>query len=109
MKIETCTTKPTKFNVIKITSELGDEVQQAFKAAENLDEKLDRPKNHWATVFKYHGLTWDDIWGFNFIANYGTEDQERRRMVSLNDRIIESTSGEQFLIPSSVFEQYFTE
>ncbi|MCT3279769.1 hypothetical protein [Lactiplantibacillus plantarum] len=107
IEIDKCVAKPTKFNVIKITSELGDEVQKAFKAADELDEKLDRPRNTWKAIFQYHGLIWTDIWGFEFIANYGKENQCRRQLVSLNDRIIEDHDGGQFLIPNDLFERYF--
>ncbi|KZU92897.1 hypothetical protein A1D15_2041 [Lactiplantibacillus plantarum] len=107
IKIDKCVAKPTEFNAIKITNELGDEVQKAFKDADKLDEKLDSPRNHWKAMFEYHGLVWSDIWGFEFIANYGKENQCRRKPVSLNDRIIEDHDGEQFLIPSDLFERYF--
>jgi len=107
IKRDKCVAKPTKFSVIKITGELGEEVQKAFKTADELDEKLDSPRNHWKAMFEYHGLVWSDIWGFEFIANYGNENQCRRKPVSLNDRIIEDYDGEQFLIPSDLFERYF--
>ena len=41
IKIDKCVAKPTEFSAIKITSELGDEVQKAFKTADKLDKKLD--------------------------------------------------------------------
>ncbi len=107
IEIDKCVAKPTEFNVIKITSALGDELQKAFKTADGLDEKLDRPRNHWKTMFEYHGLVWSDIWGFEFIANYGKKNQGRRQTISLNDRIIEDHDGEQFLIPNDLFERYF--
>ncbi|MBS0937544.1 hypothetical protein [Lactiplantibacillus plantarum] len=107
IKIDECVAKPTEFNVIKITSELDDEVQKAFKNADKLDKKLDRPRNAWKAIFQYHGLIWTDIWGFEFIANYGKENQGRRQEISLNDRIIEDRNGEQFLIPNDLFERYF--
>ncbi|UQB60379.1 hypothetical protein KCZ48_10105 [Lactiplantibacillus plantarum] len=107
IKIDKCVAKPTEFSAIKITSELGDEVQKAFKTADNLDKKLDRPRNTWKAIFQYHGLIWTDIWGFEFIANYGKENQCRRQPVSLNDRIVEDRDGEQFLIPNDLFERYF--
>jgi len=107
LKIETCVAKATKFNVIRITNQLGDEIQQAFKKAAKLDERLDRPENYWAATHKYHGLTWTDIWGFEFIANYGAAKQGRRQTVSLDDRIIEDTNGDQFLIHRDLFERYF--
>ena len=107
IKIDKCVARPTEFNVIKITSELGDEVQKAFKTADKLDKKLDRPRNTWKAIFQYHGLIWTNIWGFEFIANYGKENQCRRQPVSLNDRIVEDHDGEQFLIPNELFERYF--
>ena len=43
MKISKCIARPTEFNVIKVTEELGDELVSAFINADKLDEKLDRP------------------------------------------------------------------
>ena len=80
---------------------------QFAKTADKLDKKLDRPRNTWKAIFQYHGLIWTNIWGFEFIANYGKENQCRRQPVSLNDRIIEDRDSEQFLIPNELFERYF--
>lgn len=109
MKIGKCVARPTEFNAIKMTEELGDELIQVFKNADKLDEKLDRPINHWKAMFEYHGLVWSNIWGFEFIANYGKENQQPRKMICLNDRIIKDKDGNQYLIGASEFQKYFLE
>ena len=109
MKIEKCIARPTEFNVIKVTEDLGDELVSVFRNADKLDEKLERPINHWKAMFDYHGLVWSNIWGFEFIANYGKENQQPRKMVCLDDRIVEDKDGNQYLIHASEFFKYFLE
>ena len=109
MKIGKCIARPTEFNVIKVTEELGDELVSVFINADKLDEKLDRPINRWKAIFDYHGLVWSNVRGFQFIANYGKENQQPRKMVCLDDRIIEHKNGDQYLIRASEFYKYFLE
>lgn len=109
MKINKCIARPTEFNVIKVTEELGDELISAFRNADRLDKKLKKPINHWKAVFDYHGLVWSNIFGFGFVANYGKENQQPRKMVCLDDRIIEDKDGSQYLIHASEFYKYFLE
>ncbi|VDG25830.1 hypothetical protein [Lactiplantibacillus mudanjiangensis] len=111
MKIGTCITKQTEFKVIRITKEVSEEVRLEFEKAREQDDNQDdwdcRPRYTRHTISKFHGIVWDEIFGYGFLANYGKENQRRRQTVELDDRIIEDANGEQFLIPADLFERYF--
>lgn len=110
MKIGECISLKTHFNVIEITEQLCDEVREAFKTARKQDRSSsdDNPVNTWKTIYKFHGIVWDENVGFYFLANYGTKNQRAERAIMANDRIIENPLfDEQFLLSEKEYQQYF--
>ncbi|WP_047999401.1 hypothetical protein [Lactiplantibacillus herbarum] len=111
MEIGTCIARPSEFKVIRVTKRLSEEVRAEFEKAREQDDSRasrdNRPRHTWQTIYKFHGLIWDDVWGYGFLANYGKDNQYRRQSIELDDRIIEDANGEQFLIHGDLFERYF--
>lgn len=110
MEIGECISLKTHFKVIKITEQLGDEVREAFETARKQDDSSSdsNPRNTWKMIYKFHGIVWSEVFGFYFLANYGTENQRRQQTITLNDRIIESPLfDEQFLLSEKEYQRYF--
>lgn len=107
MYIEECIAKPTTFKVIHITNDLGEQIKADFLRLEDVSMEEGYRKRRHALVNKYHGLPFSDTFGYCFMANYGTDNQRRMQMVSLDDRLIEEVSGEQYLISENQYYRYF--
>ena len=110
MESEECVPVKATYKAIKISEELGDKVRKAFVTARRQDDLStdDNPVYTWKTIYKFHGIVWSELFGFYFLANYGTKNQGPHQPITLNDRIIETPFGEQFLLSEEEYQRYFS-